>query len=68
MSEYLEFVTDGLLLDLRCKKEFNTKNPFGFMDMLELEGKSNFFEKRESNYQKAGVAKGMGAIDFDSDF
>ena len=68
MSEYLEFVTDSLLLDLRCKKVFNTKNPFGFMDMLELEGKSNFFEKRESNYQKAGVAKGMGSVSFDEDF
>lgn len=68
MSEYLEFVTDGLLLDLKCKKVFKTKNPFGFMDMLELEGKSNFFEKRESNYQKAGVAKGMGTVSFDEDF
>ena len=68
MSEYLEFVTDGLLLDLKCKKVFNTKNPFDFMEMLQLEGKANFFEKRETNYAKAGVAKGMGAIDFDSDF
>ena len=68
MSEYLEFVTDGLLLDLKCSKEFNTKNPFSFMDMLELEGKSNFFEKRESNYQKAGVAKGIGSVSFDEDF
>lgn len=68
MSEYLEFVTDGLLLDLKCSKEFNTKNPFSFMDMLELEGKSNMFEKRETNYQKAGVAKGIGSVSFDEDF
>jgi ribonucleoside-diphosphate reductase beta chain len=68
MSEYLEFVTDGLLLDLKCSKEFNTKNPFSFMDMLELEGKSNMFEKRETNYQKAGVAKGIGSVSFNEDF
>ena len=68
MSEYLEFVTDGLLLDLKCKKVFNTKNPFDFMEMLQLEGKANFFEKRETNYAKAGVAKGMGTVSFDEDF
>jgi len=68
MSEYLEFVTDGLLVDFGCKKEFNTKNPFGFMEMNQLEGKANFFEKRESNYAKAGVKSGMGTVSFDEDF
>lgn len=68
MSQYLEFVTDGLLLEFKCKKEFNTKNPFSFMEMNQLEGKSNMFEKREINYQKAGVAKGMGSVSFDEDF
>ena len=68
MSQYLEFITDGLLVDFGCKKEFNVKNPFGFMELNQLEGKSNFFEKRESSYQKAGVAKGMGSVSFDEDF
>ena len=68
MSQYLEFVTDGLLVDFGCSREFDTKNPFAFMDLNQLEGKSNFFEKRESSYQKAGVAKGMGQISFDEEF
>jgi len=55
MTQYLEFVTDGLLEDLGCEKEFNTANPFDFMDMISLQGKTNFFEKRVGDYQKAGV-------------
>ncbi|WP_040252307.1 ribonucleotide-diphosphate reductase subunit beta [Psychroserpens mesophilus] len=55
MSQYLEFVTDGLLQDLGCEKVYNTANPFDFMDMISLQGKTNFFEKRVSEYQKAGV-------------
>jgi ribonucleoside-diphosphate reductase beta chain len=55
MSQYLEFVTDGLLEDLGCEKEYNTANPFDFMDMISLQGKTNFFEKRVGDYQKAGV-------------
>ena len=48
MTQYLEFVTDRLLVELGCKKEFNTSNPFDFMDMISLQGKTNFFEKRVS--------------------
>lgn len=55
MSQYLEFVTDGLLADLGCEKVYNTANPFDFMDMISLQGKTNFFEKRVAEYQKAGV-------------
>ncbi|MGB0981382.1 MAG: ribonucleotide-diphosphate reductase subunit beta, partial [Winogradskyella sp.] len=55
MSQYLEFVTDGLLDDLGCDKVYNTANPFDFMDMISLQGKTNFFEKRVGDYQKAGV-------------
>ena len=55
MSQYLEFVTDGLLQDLVVKSEYGTANPFDFMDMISLQGKTNFFEKRVSEYQKAGV-------------
>ena len=55
MTQYLEFVTDRLLVELGLEKEFNVSNPFDFMDMISLQGKTNFFEKRVSEYQKAGV-------------
>ena len=57
MIQYLEFVTDRLLVELGVDKEFNVSNPFDFMDMISLQGKTNFFEKRVSEYQKAGVIK-----------
>jgi ribonucleoside-diphosphate reductase beta chain len=55
MTQYLEFVTDRLLVELGLEKEFKVGNPFDFMDMISLQGKTNFFEKRVSEYQKAGV-------------
>ena len=55
MTQYLEFVTDRLLVELNCEKEYNVTNPFDFMDMISLQGKTNFFEKRVSEYQKEGV-------------
>ena len=69
MTQYLEFVADSLLVDFGCSKEYNSKNPFDFMELISLEGKSNFFEKRESMYQKAGVKSGgNGTVSFDEDF
>lgn len=71
MTQYLEFVTDRLMVQLGCTKEFNTRNPFDFMDMISLEGKTNFFEKRVSEYKKAGVMKDerkQGDLVFDDDF
>jgi len=55
MTQYLEFVTDRLLVELNCEKEYNVTNPFDFVDLISLQGKTNFFEKRVSEYQKAGV-------------
>jgi len=55
MCQYIEFVADRLLLELECDKIFNATNPFDFMDMISLQGKTNFFEKRVAEYQKAGV-------------
>ncbi len=55
MTQYLEFVTDRLLVELECEKVYNVSNPFDFMDMINLQGKTNFFEKRVGEYQKAGV-------------
>lgn len=69
MTQYLEFVTDRLLLEYGCEKVYNATNPFDFMEMISLEGKTNFFEKRVSEYQKAGVKSGgTGSISFDADF
>ena len=55
MSQYLEFVTDRLLVALGCSKVYNSENPFDFMQNIALQGKTNFFEKRVAEYQKAGV-------------
>ncbi|GAA5885413.1 hypothetical protein JCM16303_005187 [Sporobolomyces ruberrimus] len=55
MCEYIEFVADRLLVALGNQKLYGTQNPFDWMDMISMEGKTNFFEKRVSEYQKAGV-------------
>ena len=70
MSQYLEFVTDRLLLSLGCKKVFNVDNPFDFMESIALEGKVNFFEKRNSSYIKSGVGNTAteNSFSLDEDF
>ena len=69
MKEYLEFVTDRLLVTLGYEKEYGTKNPFDFMENIALEGKTNFFEKRVGEYQKAGVLnKSNESFSMDADF
>lgn len=73
MTQYLEFVTDRLLVELNCEKVYNSTNPFDFMDMISLQGKTNFFEKRVAEYQKSGVANNNDGedsqkISFDADF
>ncbi|HBH24764.1 MAG TPA: ribonucleoside-diphosphate reductase [Cytophagales bacterium] len=60
MCQYIEFVADRLLSELNCNKVWNATNPFDFMEMISLQGKTNFFEKRVSEYQKAGVIKNNG--------
>lgn len=55
MCQYIEFVADRLLQSLGCAKFYNASNPFPFMEMISLQGKTNFFEKRVAEYQKAGV-------------
>jgi len=62
MQQYIEFVADYWLSELGCQKVYNTENPFDFMDMLSLQNKSNFFEKRVSEYQKTSDKN----IDFDN--
>ena len=67
MSQYIEFVADRLLSELGCKKEYNSVNPFDFMDMISIQGKTNFFEKRVAEYQKAGVMSGNDKQSFTMD-
>lgn len=55
MSQYIEFVADHLLTELRFKKIYGTANPFDFMENLSLQGKANFFEKKVSDYRRMGV-------------
>ena len=57
MRQYIEFVADRLLNELVGKKVYGATNPFDFMEMISLRGKTNFFEKRVAEYQKAGVMK-----------
>ena len=71
MTQYLEFVADRLLVELGCEREYNTANPFDFMDMISLQGKTNFFEKKVAEYQKAGVMntdENANKISFTADF
>jgi len=69
MSQYLEFVADRLLVSLGCSKVYGSENPFDFMTNISLQGKTNFFEKRVGEYQKAGVLNGSSvAFDLDVDF
>jgi ribonucleoside-diphosphate reductase beta chain len=58
MSQYIEFVADRLLTELGNEKIFNVSNPFDFMEMISIQGKTNFFEKRVGEYQKSGVLAG----------
>ena len=57
MAEYIEFVADRLIVQLGYEKIYGSKNPFDFMEMISLEGKTNFFEKRVTEYSKANVGK-----------
>ena len=64
MSQYIEFVADRLVVQLGYPKIFSVANPFDFMERISLEGKDNFFEKRNANYAKAGVGKTQAEMSF----
>lgn len=71
MCQYIEFVADRLLLSLGCSKIWNATNPFDFMELISLQGKTNFFERRVGEYQKSGVAnqdKGNNSFSTEEDF
>eukprot|EP00308_Calcidiscus_leptoporus_P012827 CAMPEP_0119356458 /NCGR_PEP_ID=MMETSP1334-20130426/5059_1 /TAXON_ID=127549 /ORGANISM="Calcidiscus leptoporus, Strain RCC1130" /LENGTH=226 /DNA_ID=CAMNT_0007370491 /DNA_START=13 /DNA_END=693 /DNA_ORIENTATION=- len=59
MSQYIEFVADRLLVALGVDKLYNATNPFEWMELISLQGKTNFFEKRVGEYQKAGVMNSL---------
>ena len=63
MKQYLEFVTDGLLVKFGCKKEFNVEQPFKFMEQIAVETKGNFFESRTMEYQKAKLNEKLSFTD-----
>jgi ribonucleoside-diphosphate reductase subunit M2 len=63
MSQYIEFVADHLLVSLGLEKRYRTPNPFDFMELISLQGKTNFFEKRVGEYQKAGVMESLTKTD-----
>jgi len=67
MTEYIEFVADRLLRSLGVPELYGTANPFEWMEMISMEGKSNFFEKRVGEYSKAGVGAEEGGNVFSLD-
>jgi len=70
MGQYIEFVADRLLLEIGCEQIYFATNPFDWMELISLQGKTNFFEKRVAEYQKSGVmnsVKGDGGFDFNLD-
>jgi ribonucleoside-diphosphate reductase beta chain len=70
MCQYIEFCADRLLETLGNEKIYNSENPFPWMDMISLQGKTNFFEKRVGDYQKAGVTadRDKQVFSLDEDF
>ena len=68
MCQYIEFVADRLSVQLGYDKIYNTGNPFDFMEMISIEGKTNFFEKRVAEYALADKTKPDDVFEFDNDF
>jgi ribonucleoside-diphosphate reductase beta chain len=71
MCQYIEFVADRLLLALGYSKIWNAVNPFDFMELISLQGKTNFFERRVGEYQKSGVTnqdKTQNSFSLEEDF
>ena len=68
MNQYIQFVADRLLVELGYSRFFNVKNPFDFMEMISLQGKTNFFEKRVSDYSLAKVVNSMNGAANNNEF
>ena len=69
MTQYIEFVADRLLIQLGYEKVWNSQNPFDFMEMISMTGKTNFFERRVDEYSRAGVVESSQmTFSLDSEF
>lgn len=68
MKQYIEFVADYLVDELGYPKIYNTKNPFDWMDLISMDGKTNFFEKRVGEYSKSGLQGGKKVFSLEEDF
>lgn len=68
MAQYIKFVADRLLFSLGVPKYYKVENPFEWMEMISLQGKTNFFEKRVGEYQKAGVKQNTNGEVQDKNF
>jgi ribonucleotide reductase beta subunit family protein with ferritin-like domain len=68
MSEYIQFVADRLVVQLGYEKIYNVANPFAFMELISVESKTNFFEKRVSEYALASKGKDEDIFNLTSDF
>ena len=68
MEQYIKFVADRLVVQLGSEKIYNVGNPFQFMEMISIESKTNFFEKRVSEYALASKEKDESIFEFSSDF
>ena len=71
MCQYIQFCADRLLVALNCPRHYKATNPFEWMEMISLQGKTNFFEKRVGEYAKSGVGCSEGSnhcFDLEADF
>ena len=68
MKQYIEYIADRLLLQLGYDKKYNVRNPFDFMELISVEGKTNFFEKRVGEYSLVSDTKNDNAFDFNDNF
>jgi ribonucleotide reductase beta subunit family protein with ferritin-like domain len=68
MTQYIKFVADRLVVQLGYKKIYNAANPFDFMELISLEGKTNFFEKRNDSYALANKTVSEDVFNLSDDF
>ena len=68
MSRYIEFVADSLCVQLGVDKIYDSSNPFDFMEMISIDGKTNFFEKRVGDYALATKDKDENVFDLNTEF
>ena len=68
MKQYIEFVSDRLLMQLGYNKIWNSENPFDFMELISLRPKSNFFEVRVGEYAKSSISENSTNFELSNDF